>query len=350
MNRRFLFPPALAGLQAFLGALPLSAQTEPKLSFNLFGDIRAVGQDTSPGGHSRGDLGQMDFMAQGQLNDTWSAFVEAVLEYDPDLKSTGVDLERFYVQYSHGDALNAGLGKRHVPLGYWNNAFHHGAVFQPTIDRPDLVKFEDGGGLQPAHDTGFWLNGRFNEHHKLAYDVMLGNGQTGNQAEDANANKAFTAHLEENLFGPVTLGLSFRSDRLAPNTDLNARPGQVKLITDLTFAGADLRVESSSFMLFSEYMRITERDLDGRAENSGWFVYAGLPLDRWTPYLLVENTRIDAATRVYADFVATHSRRTAGLKYAFDGLVNTKLELASTRFPDTARTERSIVLAVAFGF
>lgn len=354
MGRRHAIQKCAALLVA-LGTLPAAAQSSPRLSYNLFGDIRYVGQDNTTENdgtrkRSRSALGQMVFMSQGSLDDHWSAFVEAVLEYNPDIKATGVDLERFYIEYQANDAFTLGLGKRHVPMGYWNNAFHHGAFFQPTIDRPDLVAFEDGGGLQPAHDTGLWARGRLGQAGWFGYDVMTSNGQTGNQESDANAHKSTTAHLEFQ-FLPVAFGLTYRSDFLAAFSDLNARPGQVTRDTDLSFAGVDFRVEHPRVKVYAEYMAITEKDAKGEAKDNGWFAYAGLPLGDWTPYVLIQGISIDKATRVYADgFVETHRTQALGIKYQFESSVNLKAEAQRISYANRNRTEQKATVAVAFAF
>ncbi len=338
-----------------LGTVPASAQSSPKLSYNLFGDLRYVAQDNSQGsdgvkGRSHSGLGQLVFMTQGSLDDHWSAFVEAVLEYNPDLKNTGVDLERFYIEYQASDAFTAGLGKRHAPMGYWNNAFHHGAVFQPTIDRPFLVAFEDGGGMQPAHDTGLWVRGRVGQAGWFGYDVMSSNGQTATQESDANSHKAITGRVEFQ-FLPVAVGLTYRADALAAFNDLNARPGMVTRDTDLTFTGADLRVEHPRVKLFAEYMQITEKDSQGEAKDSGWFAYVGFPLESWTPYAMVQGVTIDKASRAYADgFVETRRSQLVGLKYQFESTVVLKAEAQRTSYPNLNRTENKATVAVAFGF
>ncbi len=343
-----------AGLLALGAGVPLLAQEGPKLSFNLFGDLRYVAQDTSrppggPAGRSHAGLGQFDFMTQGRLDDHWSAFVEAVLEYDPDAHETVVDLERFYVEYQAEDALTLGLGKRHTPMGYWNNAYHHGMVFQPTIDRPLLTEFEDGGGLQPAHDTGLWARGRSGTAGWFGYDVMLSNGQTGSQASDGNAHKALTVHLEGKA-APFALGVTYRSDLLAPNTALNARPGTVSLETEVTYTGLDARVEHPRVQALGEYLQVKEKDSAGEATTKAWFLYVGVPLGAWTPYALVQDAKVDAATRLFAGFVDSQRSQSLGLRYQFEAPVVAKLEAARTTYPATDRSERRITFALAFGF
>lgn len=41
-----------------------------------------------------------------------------------------------------------------APIGYWNNAYHHGRVMHPTIERPQVAEREDGGSLLRVHSAG----------------------------------------------------------------------------------------------------------------------------------------------------------------------------------------------------
>lgn len=324
---------------------------DPKLSTSLFGDVRAVLRDTARPEQSRAQLGQLVFHAIGQLDDHWGMLTEAVLEFNDDTHETKVDLERFFITYMADDHWSFGLGKRHSPMGYWNNAYHHGAIFQPTIDRPILVRFEDDSGLQPAHDTGLWATGRNLGPTQAGFEVMASNGQTGNQEHDANQNKAITVHLESGLGAGAVLGGSYRKDLLAANALLNGRAGTVPLDLTLEFTGADFRVLHPPFLFLSEYMHIRERDSQGSAADWAWFAYAGWTRASWTPYLLYQRQGIDPQTRVYADgYADSQWNGTAGLRYDFSSPVNLKLEVSHGKLASSGLSQDKAQLAVAFGF
>jgi hypothetical protein len=339
---------------AALGTLGLTpgraGDFDPKLSTSLFGDARAVFRDTDRPAQSRVQLGQLVFHAIGQLDDHWGMLAEAVLEYSDATHETKVDLERFFFTYAVDDHWTFGLGKRHTPMGYWNNAYHHGAIFLPTIDRPELVKFEDDGGLQPAHDTGLWVTGRNLGPTQASLETMVSNGQTGNQEQDANQHKAVTVHADTQVGRDLVLGVSWRQDLLAAGSPLNARAGTVPLDTTLRFAGADLRLSSGPLLLLSEYLRIRETDAAGQATNWAWFAYAGWNAGDWTPYVLYQRQSIALATRVYAGYADTLWNGTGGLRYDFRNPVNLKLEVSHGRLGATGVAQDKVQLAMAFGF
>jgi len=76
--------------------------------------------------------------------------IELVFEHN-DRGELSPDLERLQRRYTFGEAGHR-LGRPlHTPLGYWNTAFHHGQQLQTSVLRPQMIDFEDHGGVIPAH-------------------------------------------------------------------------------------------------------------------------------------------------------------------------------------------------------
>lgn len=68
------------------------------------------------------------------------------------------DLERGFIRYDHNDAFKLSFGRFHTPIGYWNNAYHHGLFLQTTVSRPEMMAF--GTTFQPVHFIGVLAEGR----------------------------------------------------------------------------------------------------------------------------------------------------------------------------------------------
>ncbi len=69
------------------------------------------------------------------------------------------------------------LGRFHTPLSYWNTAYHHGVYLQPSITRPGIAEYEDGGGILPMHTTGLLLDGsRELDQNRWNYEIAAGIG------------------------------------------------------------------------------------------------------------------------------------------------------------------------------
>lgn len=177
-------------LVAAWAALPAASQEIPKLDYTLSGDVQAVARDTADQKQNRTELGLVDVLVHGSLGDRWSTFAEAVFEFEPGRKTPDFNLERFYLQYTFSDAVNLGVGMRRTPIGSWNNAFQNARYFQPAIQRPDVMRSDDGGSILPAHDTGLWVNGRNTGPNKVAYDLMFSNGQSATPASVGNGSSS----------------------------------------------------------------------------------------------------------------------------------------------------------------
>ena len=92
-----------------------------------------------------------------------------------------------------------------TPLGYWNEAYHHGALLEPTVDRPEALKFEDDGGILPVHFVGLEFSGKAPlAGGDLGYEACVANGRGAmpdvvQGALDLNKGKAVSAKLDLSL-------------------------------------------------------------------------------------------------------------------------------------------------------
>lgn len=210
------------------------------------------------------------------------------------------------------------------------------------------MRSDEGGSILPAHDTGLWVSGRNIGPNKVAYDVMLSNGQSATPAADDNAYKALTARAEFRPAPslPLVLGGSYRRDRI------DATPGGLALPLNLAYLGADLRFEHPRFLFRSEYLSLREKDGAGQTENHGWFAYFGVPAGDWTPYLLVQRNALSPATRVVTGTGAMSMKMgILGLKYDWSGYVNLKGEYSEALLDTPPRNrDRKLALALAFSF
>jgi len=120
--------------------------------------------------------GQFDLYAMQRIDPKTKAFFELVVEAD-EHNNYGVDLERMYISRDITDNFNISLGRFHTPIGYWNTAYHHGALIQDTVLRPTFLNFEDGqGAILPTHLIGAMGMGTFNSPiGAFSYGLMVGN-------------------------------------------------------------------------------------------------------------------------------------------------------------------------------
>jgi hypothetical protein len=206
----------------------------------------------------------------------------------------GVDIERIEVAYLVSDYLRVRAGRFHTAIGYYNDAYHHGRYFQTTVDRPEMVRFEDEGGLIPAHSVGLHVDGRFalGTAGSLRYDVDLANGRGHTPAEvtnlsDANNAKAYNLRLriEPAFLDGLILGGNVYVDRIdaLDPADLTLAPVRI----DELILGAHAAYLEHGVHFIAEYLRISHRvaatGYSGVTQSG--FVELGYAFGRFTPYV-----------------------------------------------------------------
>ena len=77
-------------------------------------------------------LGETALFLAGRLSPKWSILSE--ISYQPKrYRSDTVKVERLRLRLSENHWMS--VGKMHTPVNEWNDAYHHGRLFFPTIDR-----------------------------------------------------------------------------------------------------------------------------------------------------------------------------------------------------------------------
>jgi hypothetical protein len=202
------------------------------------------------------------------------------------------DLERGFIRYDHNDAFKLSFGRFHTPIGYWNNAYHHGLYLQTTINRPEMVSF--GTIYQPVHFIGVLAEGRATGSRLgLGYSAGLGNGRASNLARagdfgDSNQNKAVLANLyaRPERVNALELGVSVYRDRITPE-----QGGDM----DEWITSAHVAWTNESPELIAEVFNVrhTDRASGDTFNNPAFYVQGAYRLPwnraRWKPYYRFEN-------------------------------------------------------------
>ncbi len=124
----------------------------------MFGDVGydASGQKGVP---NTFEIGSLDLFMRARLSDRVSTLAEILFTPGSD-NSISSDVERLLIQYRQNDYFNGGFGRYHTSIGYYNTAFHQGAWFQTTVDRPFMYAFDDEGGFLPLQEVGATIYGK----------------------------------------------------------------------------------------------------------------------------------------------------------------------------------------------
>jgi hypothetical protein len=313
-----------------------------------FTDVTYLTGGNNTGRTSAFGLGQFDLYITSRVTDKLSFLSETVFEFDDAKSEFVVDVERVIAQYALSDNFRIEAGKMHTPLGYWNNAYHHGTVMQPTISRPQLVQFEDDGGPLPIHTVGVQLSGRDVSAAHLGFDVLVGN-PLGNRPTTDNHNDApsVTLAVHSQLTPDLRVGLSGYADRLQPGS-ATARGDTLTAAMTQTIGGGFLAYFNQRAEVVVEAHSVMNRSVGRTTTSPNWFAYAGARVsERVVPYLMHEDVKLAENDPYFLD--DRFRREIVGIRYEQAASLVYKLELRSLDRRSFARaTELGVQLAVAF--
>jgi len=331
-------------------ASPAPEPTAPDLVIKAFGDINLAYQDDgTPGGFS---LGELDLFLTSELTSDLSVLAEIVFE-PQEGASAEIELERYVIRWAPRDAFQLALGRMHMPLGYWNQAYHHGAWFQTTIERPIVYRWEHDGGVLPVHDVGLALLGSHPVSAvTLEYSASVTNGRAPESTEvqdlnDANSNKA--VHLWLGIVPRALRSLKFggvvRFDRIPPAKDDPQSAGLDERITGAFVAYTPRRGEALAEIL---HIRHEARDSGASWTTLGLYAQGAVRLGRFKPYYRYDYQDVDEGDPYY-DQHGTQSRHTLGVRHDPWSWAALKLELYRES-PTTGVKFNAVAFQAAFTF
>ena len=302
----------------FLFARPAAAQ----VSFSVFGDVDY--QATKDNGYAASNIPAgttNSFSAprlelfltstQGKL----SFLAETMFEVG-DANEFGIDMERIEIGYLFSDKFRLRVGRFHTAIGYYNDAYHHGRYFQMTVDRPTMVRFEDEGGLIPAHSVGLHGDGRLplGGAGNLRYDAEVTNGRGSTPGmvtnlDDPNNGKMYNLRLrfEPTAIDGLVIGGSATYDVISASVDGSGEAPFVS-IRELIFGGHLAYLENRIHVI-GEYLFIQHHN-----DSASWtgntqagFLELGYDAGIIGPYVRGELAHFPADTKTNDPFFANNA-------------------------------------------
>jgi hypothetical protein len=368
MNARWLSLASAAGLALILSA-PVRAQghdhaammaaepedAAPRLELHGFFDVtwsalrtrRAAGDTTSFGAA----LGQFDLFMSSRIADRVSFLGEVVIESELD-GGSAIELERAYVRYAFSDRLRVAVGRTHSAVSDWYVTCHHGALLQPTIQRPAPVRFEDeeGGGYLPAHAVGLEFSGTEPAgDYTFEWVANLANGRSDHPKDvqttgDRNRDKQIGASVSLASRGALQwrAGAALFHDRTAAAALTGGE-------TDQDIANLHLSLKHAWFEQTGEWFAIRDRDRLTRTDQHQhlWYGVVTIGSGAWRPYAGLEGVRIDRADPYYADR-ADLDRITLGLRHDLNAFNALRVEYRNA-LEDGVRSHE-VLVQTAFTF
>ena len=270
-------------------------------------------------------LGEQDLFITSELHDKISFLGESVFKYSASSPTFfDVSIERIVIKYNVKGNHNLLFGKHHTPINYWNDTYHHGRVFFPTIYRPILFT----ANIIPLHTTGISLQGHDFGKLKWGYDVMVGNGLGSTDVSDNDKHKSITVAFHLKPLNGLRLGGSYYFDNITPGEShshgggLNEIHHEVKqqLVTgSVAYFGKKFEVLSEATFAFNN------TDSLGISSSVGMYAYAGVRLkEKWVPYVRFDLLNFDDKELYYLKNNTTSF--IAGLRYELNYLTVIKLE------------------------
>ena len=333
--------------------MAMDLNAEPSLEANIFTHFEAYqsSEDTPID-----DLkwGESALFLTGRLSDRWSFLSEVSLAL-PKYRDKTIKVERLRVRYDLNRNNWLILGKVHTPVNYWNDNFHHGRLFFPSINRP--LSFQR---FIPIHETGLRLAGNSLFGTNVGYDVMLGTGQSNGDDIFADGVQSYTGTLNWSPNNDLKIMASYYRDTII---DHEKNPfhgsGHVSPIgKDDASRSKDIDYELISYSMYwrgETFTTLTELSVNrsnGQGDfNEAVYQYVGYHYNEdITLYGLFDLVNVNAAEAHFIE--GRESRYGIGIEYAFG--LNTTLKLEVRRRDDHSDMmdlySNEIQAQISFGF
>ena len=319
----------------------LGAGFTPTLTLHGFSDMvlrldhthGALATDSTTSGFA---LGQFDLYLVSRLAENLSFLGESVFELAGN-GETAVDVERVYIRYAWSDFLHLAAGRTHTALGYWNEVFHHGGLLQPTVERPEALKFEDDGGILPVHSVGVEVGGKLNRGDwDVDYVGNLANGRGAvsdavQGGGDLNRDKAIGVKLSLAHTGSLhfAIGPSFYRDVIPPDPLTPGREGEIaERIT-----GVHAHVSARAVEALAEYYNVRHEDQATAVvhRHDAWYGIVVVSTPHCKPYAGVDRLAFSPGDLFYASGQRDLTRGTLGVRFQPSRFNAVKLEYRHDR-------------------
>ena len=299
-------------------------------------------------------LGEQDLFITSEINERLSFLGETVAKYSfASPTDFAISIERIILKYNYAGNHSILIGKHHTPVNYWNDTYHHGRVFFPTVDRP-LIFSE---GIIPLHTTGVSLQGQNLGRLRFGYDVMVGNGLGSGDVGDNNAFKSYTVALHVKPADGIRIGASIYHDVISKGSVIHNYSNGVNKVAlnriNQSIMTGSLSYNDSIFskkyeLLAESSTAINKSDSLGMQSTVASYAYAGIRLtDKIIPYVRFDDIRYQNK-EVY--FVNKNTQSyVGGVRYELNYLAVVKLEYQHTRKYGANDSDR-LIFQIAVGF
>ncbi len=289
-------------------------------------------------------IGEQDLFITSELNEHISFLGETVFKYVPSSPTEfNVSVERIIMKYNFKGNHNFLIGKHHTPTHYWNDTYHHGRVFFPTVERPLMF----AALTLPIHTTGISLRGLNLGKSKFGYNLMIGNGIGSTEIADNDKYKSVTAEMHIKPRDKMQVGVSYYQDVISAGAEDHGRVFAEKINQHLYTA--TIAQFGSTFELLAEATWATNKaESTGLVKSFTSYAYAGVRLNsNWIPYIRYDYLKYDDSEIYYKkDDIKS---MIVGLRYEVTYLVVLKMEYQHQNSEVNGQTD-IVNTQIAIGF
>ncbi len=297
-------------------------------------------------GQNKGSFsfGEQDLFINSVINDRISFLGETIFKYTPSTPTEfSVSIERIIINYNLQGNNNLILGKVHTPVNYWNDTYHHGRVFFPTIERPLLFS----NNIIPLHTVGLGFQGHDFGKLKFGYDVFIGNGLGSTQNMDNDISKSVTIAAHVKPFGKLKIGASWYRDVIAKGAMVHDMQSDWKInqnLATLYISNFGKKIE----LLAEGTYGLNHTDTTGTKSTLASYVYFGYKMsDKIVPYVRFDNIKYEEGEMYYHK--NNISSFVAGMRYQINYLAVVKLEYQYQE-SEMLNSSNKVIAQFAIGF
>ena len=267
-------------------------------------------------------LGEQDLFITSEISDRISFLGESVFKFTNTTPTKfSVSVERIVIKYNVAGNHNILIGKHHTPVNYWNDTYHHGRVFFPTIYRPLL--FDES--IIPIHTTGINFQGQNLGKLKFGYDLLIGNGLGSTDILDNNSRKSITAAVHLKPIDDLRLGLSWYNDEIAKGSTLHDGDKLNWKVNQNLFTASAAYFGDKFEVLAEGSLGNNKSDTTGSQQTLAGYIYAGVKIhEKIVPYVRIDNLHFEEGEIFFHN--NTKSSFVGGIRYNINYLSTLKLE------------------------
>lgn len=268
-------------------------------------------------------LGEQDLFITADVSERVSFLGETVFKYSPNSPTRyDISIERIIMKLNIKGNHNILFGKHHTPVNYWNDSYHHGRVFFPTIFRPDMFT----QGVVPLHTTGIRMQGQNLGKLRFGYDALIGNGVASTDITDFNIMKAFMLGVNMMPFDRFKVGLSYYYDDIPKGAVLHHSSNSSKRdVQQAIYSGYISYFGDKLEVLGESSVAVNGNDSTGYPISTTGYLYTGVRIKKKiVPYIRVDLLQFSPKEVLFMS--SQQQSALVGLRYEINYLAVLKFE------------------------